>query len=81
MRIDRLVDIAFPRHLEKLEYQMRYVLVVLDRFSKSQSITKNIDLDTGENFGLKHEGRFGVKDRVKRTCLKILVAKNFHKTF
>lgn len=62
MRIDRLVDIAFPRHLEKLEYQMRYVFVVLlDRFSKSQSITKNVDLDTGENFGLKHEGRFRCK--------------------
>lgn len=42
---------------------MRYVLVVLDRFSKSQSITKNVDLDTGENFALKHEGKFGVKDR------------------
>lgn len=42
---------------------MRYVLVMLDRFSKSQSIVKNAALDTGENFGLKQEGKFGVKDR------------------
>lgn len=60
MRIDRLVDIAFPRHLEKLEYQMRYVFVVLDRFSKSQSITKNVDLDTGENFGFEARGKISV---------------------